>query len=118
MDGDILEPVFLYAYTRAPKEFEDMMDGPALQHVRDRLASASYALRLDPSMAKVLVTPEQYPAVMEALQVWNHNYPRHCLLETAPRLGSKHCLCSVENQSQGEENGTILVTFATRGANS
>ena len=24
MDGDILEPVFLYAYTRAPKECEDM----------------------------------------------------------------------------------------------
>ena len=122
MDEDVLEPVFLYAYTRSPKEFEDMLNGPALQHVRDRLASAGYAFRLDPSMAKVLVTPEQYPAVMEALQVWNHDYfkPWHVIVSLSllhALEASIACILS-KIKVKVKKNGSILVMFATRGGNS
>ena len=73
MVEDVVEPVFIYTYTRAPKEFKDaILDGPALHHVRERLQSENLEYHVADTV-KVLVTPEQYPAVMAALELWKHD---------------------------------------------
>ena len=104
MVEDVVEPVYIYTYARAPTEFKDaILDGPALQHVRERLQSARLVCHVADT-TKVLVTPpEQYPAVMAALELWKHDDGMlktwhvivsmsvlHALEKTVASIPSKH----------------------------
>eukprot|EP00440_Ansanella_granifera_P005889 gb/GFBE01006387.1/.p1 GENE.gb/GFBE01006387.1/~~gb/GFBE01006387.1/.p1 ORF type:complete len:491 (+),score=92.20 gb/GFBE01006387.1/:1-1473(+) len=62
------EQIFLYPYTRAPAEFKNiLLEGEELRAIRDCMTAEGCDFVLRPSGAKAFVWPEQYQAVMGAL---------------------------------------------------
>lgn len=62
------EQIFLLPYTRAPMEFKEaLLEGAELCSVREKMRAAGQDFVLQASGAKVFVWPEQYAAVIEAV---------------------------------------------------
>ena len=118
MVEDVDEPVFIYTYTRSPKEFKDaILGGPALHHVRERLQSENLEYHVSDTV-KVLVTPEQYPAVMAALELWQHDNgmlkTRHVIVSMSVLQALEQTIASIPSKLNVKVKRIDFLTMATR----
>ena len=110
------DSVWLYPYTRSPKEFNEVLiHGPQLQQVRRQLEAQGLDYTLPHSRAKMFVWPNQYESVLLALENLD------IVLRSSHVIASSSLLPALEASIatipsainvRVKKNGAVLVTNA------
>lgn len=106
-----LEPVYLFYYTRSPKEFHAaLLEGPELREVREGMQAAGCSCVLESSGAKAFFHPQYASLVSSALTQYSGRlYGSHVVIQGSLVPALHEAVASIRKKHKVRQKGEAKV---------